>query len=158
MPGEIDAKTAHQLGYQFAKQCFGTDFEAIVATHLDRDHKHNHIVINSVSFRDGHKFTNTFTDYYQDIRGLSDQLCEQYGLSVISPDIEKRSLSYNEWLAIYKGKASWNTIIKNDIDTNIAKAPSYGAFLVLMEHQGYEIKEGKYLAFRPMGKERFSRG
>ena len=158
MPGEIDAKTAHHLGYQFAKQCFGSDFEAIVATHLDRGHMHNHIVINSVSFRDGHKFTNTFTDYYKDIRGLSDQLCESYGLSVISPDIENRSLTYNEWLAIYKGKASWNTIIKNDIDTTIARAPSYGAFLVLMEHQGYEIKEGQYLAFRPMGMERFSRG
>ena len=158
MPGEIDAETAHQLGYQFAKQCFGTDFEAIVATHLDRNHLHNHIVINSVSFRDGHKFTNTFTDYYRDIRGLSDHLCESYGLSVISPDIENRSLSYSEWLAIYKGKTSWNTIIKSDIDTAVAQAPSYGAFLVLMEHQGYEIKQGEYLAFRPMGKERFSRG
>ncbi len=27
-----------------------------------------------------------------------------------------------------------------------------------MEYQGYQIKEGKYLSFRPYGKERFVRG
>jgi len=157
-PGEVDAKLAHQIGYEFANACFGDRYEIVIATHLDRNHLHNHIIFNSVSCKDGCKLRGNFNDYFNTIRGTSDALCEKYGLSVISPDIENRSLTYNEWLSLYKGKASWNSIIKSDIDHAISKAPSYGAFLVLMEHQGYAIKEGKYLGFKPLGKERFSRG
>ena len=157
-PGEIDAELAHKLGCEFTESTFGGRFEMIIATHLDRNHLHNHIVLNSVSLKDGKKLRGNFHDYFETIRGESDRLCEHYGLSVISPDIENRTLTYFEWLALYKGRASWNTIIKNDIDAAVSNAPSYGAFLVLMEHQGYEVKQGKYLAFRPMGKERFSRG
>ena len=157
-PDEITGQKAHELGISFAEECFGKRFQVVVATHLDQAHLHNHLIVNSVSFIDGMKYTNTFKDYYQEIRGISDRICKENGLSIIQEPAENKSLNYIEWLAVYKGKASWNTIIKNDIDAAVAKAPSYGAFLVLMEHQGYEIKEGKYLSFRPMGKERFSRG
>ena len=34
----------------------GKDFEVVVATHLNTDNVHNHIVINSVSFKSGYKF------------------------------------------------------------------------------------------------------
>ena len=157
-PNEITGQKAHELGIDFAKECFGKRFQVIVATHLDQAHLHNHLIVNSVSFIDGIKYTNTFKDYYQEIRGISDRICKDNGLSIIQEPSENKSLSYFEWLALKRGKTSWNTIIKNDIDAAITKAPSYGAFLVLMEHQGYEIKQGEYLAFRPMGKERFSRG
>lgn len=157
-PNEITGQKAHELGIAFAQECFGRRFQVVVATHLDQAHLHNHIVINSVSFIDGKKYTNTFKDYYQEIRGISDRMCMEKRLSVIQETDESKSLTYAEWRALHKGKTSWNTIIKNDIDAAISKAPSYGAFLVLMEHQGYEIKQGEYLAFRPMGKERFSRG
>ena len=157
-PNEITGQKAHEVGIDFAEECFGKRFQVVVATHLDQAHLHNHLIVNSVSFIDGIKYTNTFKDYYQEIRGISDRICKDNGLSIIQELSENKSLSYFEWLALKRGKTSWNTIIKNDIDTAIAKAPSYGALLVLMEHQGYEIKQGEYLAFRPMGKERFSRG
>jgi len=157
-PNEITGQKAHVLGIAFAEECFGKRFQVVVATHLDQAHLHNHLIVNSVSFIDGIKYTNTFKDYYQEIRGISDRICKENGLSIIQEPSENKSLNYFEWLALKKGKTSWNTIIKNDIDTAITKAPSYGAFLVVMEHQGYEMKQGEHLAFRPMGKERFSRG
>ena len=40
--GEVDAKTAHEIGVKLAEEVFGDRFEALVATHLNTDHFHNH--------------------------------------------------------------------------------------------------------------------
>lgn len=157
-PDEVTPQQAHNIGVEFAMQCFGDKYQAVVGTHLDRAHYHNHIVINSVSFVDGKKYRNDFKDYFRDIRGISDGLCRQYGLSVIKEDDSDKSLTYFEWLVRQNKRTSWQTLIRNDIDDCIKQAFNYGNFLTLLEHKGYEIKQGKYIAFRPFGKERFSRG
>ena len=38
---------------QLAESLWGERFEVLVATHLDREHLHNHFVVNAVSFSDG---------------------------------------------------------------------------------------------------------
>ena len=157
-PDEVTPEQAHKIGVEFAKKCFGDKYQAVIGTHLDRAHYHNHIVINSVSIVDGKKYRNDFTDYFRDIRGISDDLCKQYGLSIIKEGGDDKSLTYIEWLARKNERTSWQSIIRTDIDDCIKQAFSYGNFLVLMEHKGYEIKQGKYVAFRPYGKERFARG
>ena len=48
-------------------------------------------------------------------------------------------------------------MIKRDIDVAIAEAYSYDEFLQIMKDRGYEIKEGKYLAFRGKEMSRFRR-
>ena len=50
--GEVDAKTAHEIGVKLAKELFEDRFEVVVATHLNTKHFHNHFVINAVSFVD----------------------------------------------------------------------------------------------------------
>ncbi len=55
-PGETTPEQAHAAGVEFARRLLGDRFEAIVATHTDRDHLHCHIVFNSVSFVDGSKY------------------------------------------------------------------------------------------------------
>jgi hypothetical protein len=156
-PGEATPELAHQIGVELAEKCFG-QYEAVVGTHLDKNHLHNHVIVNSVSFIDGKKYRNNFKDYYGDIRGTSDTLCKEHGLSIIEKNEQKKSVSYVEWLARNKGKVSWQSIIRNDIDDCIKQAFSLGNFYMLMEHKGYEIKQGKYISFKPLDKEHFSRG
>ena len=55
---EVSPKKCHELGLQYAKELFGDGFQFVVATHLNTDNVHNHIVINSVSFKSGYKFYN----------------------------------------------------------------------------------------------------
>jgi len=161
-PGETTPEQAHEIGLEFIKKCLKDRFEVVIGTHLDQEHIHNHIIINSVSCKDGKKYRNNFKDYFKDIRGISDDLCRKYGLSIIKPKAElnkeKNSLTYIEWLARNKDKTSWQSLIRLDIDDGIKQAFDFGNFLVLMRLKGYEIKQGKYLSFLPMGKERFSRG
>lgn len=61
-PGEITPEHCHELGVQLAKQMWSNRFEVVVSTHLDKDHLHNHFVVNSVSWVDGKKYDNKKAD------------------------------------------------------------------------------------------------
>ena len=54
----------------------------IVATHLNTGCLHNHFVLNSVSFLDGKRYNDCKTTY-REFRRLSDEICREYGLSVV---------------------------------------------------------------------------
>jgi len=155
-PNETDAKTAFEIANKFVCK-YLSDYEAVYSTHVDKNHVHNHIVFSSVSFQDGRKYRSNMSTYYNGVRKTSDDICKQYGLSIIEPNKENNNLTYSQWLCHNKGKTSWRTLIKNDLDYVISNSFRYGAFLVLLEHMGYDIKEGKYLSIRPFGKERFVR-
>ena len=156
-PGEVTAEEAHVIAIELAQRSFG-DYEVVIGTHIDKDHIHSHIVVNSVSVFTGKKYRDTAKDLFDGIRETSDQLCREHGLSVVVPKKEKTSLTYIEWLARQKKRTSWQSLIRMDIDDCIKQAYDFGNFIVLMRLKGYEIKQGKYIAFLPMGKDRFSRG
>ena len=42
---------AHEIGIKLANYFEG--FQVLVATHTDREHIHNHLIINSVNFENG---------------------------------------------------------------------------------------------------------
>ena len=91
-PKEATPKQVHQIGVEFARRCFGERFEVVIGTHLDRNHLHNHIVVNSVSFADGKKYHSNAKSYFGEIRKISDEICREYGLSVIEP--QKKGIPY----------------------------------------------------------------
>ena len=71
-PGEVTPDEAHAIGVQLAKELWGDRFQMVVATHTNSHCVHSHIVINSVSFRDGKKFHDC-RDTYKQLREASDQ-------------------------------------------------------------------------------------
>ena len=156
-PGEVTAEEAHEIAIELARHSFG-DYEVVIGTHIDKNHIHSHIVVNSVSVFTGKKYRDTAKELFDGIRETSDQLCREHGLSVVVPKEEKKSLTYIEWMARQGKRTSWQSLIRMDIDDCIQQAYDFGNFLVLMRLKGYEIKQGKYIAFLPMGKERYSRG
>ena len=58
--------------------------------------------------------------------------------------------SYKENLA-YKAGRSWKAKMKYQIDRAIWTSVTYDEFLIKMKEAGYEIRQGKYLAFRAPG-------
>jgi hypothetical protein len=156
-PGEVTAEQAHEIAIGLAQRSFG-DYEVVIGTHIDKEHIHSHIVVNSVSVITGKKYRDTTKDLFDGIRETSDQLCREHGLPVVVQKEEKISLTYIEWLARQEKRISWQSLIRMDIDDCIQQSYDFGNFLVLMRLKGYEIKQGKYIAFLPMGKDRFSRG
>ena len=119
-PGEVTPEQAHEIGCEFARRLFGEDYEVVIGTHLDKAHPHNHIVVNSVSRTDGHKYHSSPESYYNDVRGTSDALCRENDLSVITP--QGKGKHYAEWKAEQGGKPTVRGIIRADIDTIIGQA------------------------------------
>jgi len=102
-----------------------------------------------------HRKYNSNRQSYAYIRRTSDRLCREHGLSVVQPSRDKGK-SYAEWDAGRKGK-SWKAKLKIAIDAAIPQAKDFDDFLRLMQAQGYEIKQGKFVSFRAPGQERFTR-
>lgn len=155
-PGEVTPQEAHAAGVEFARRLLGDRFEAVIATHTDRDHLHCHIVFNSVSFMDGRRYRSDFKAYFGDIRGISNEVSRERGLSVIEP--EGKGKHYAQWAAEQKGEPTVYGIVRADIDAAIAQSYTYKAFLTKLRQQGYEVRDDrKYLSVKPPGGDRFIR-
>ena len=145
-PGEIEARQAHKLGQEFAYKAFGSDAVVVVATHTDRAHVHNHFYVCSVRL-DGRRIVDNGRSLKR-IRGISDELCLSYGLSVVSPPSKNNSMGYKEWKERKKG-ASWKEEIRMDIDRAIASSSSFESFTETLRSKGYEVNDKrKYLTLK----------
>ena len=153
-PGEVDYETAHEIGKQLATKITTGKFEFVVSTHVDREHVHNHIIFNSVSYDTHKKFDMAWSAFK--IQELSDELCKQYGLSVIEEKSGERGKTYKEYLEDKKG-TSWKSKLRETVDKNILKAQSWEEFLALMKADKYEMKHGKHISFRAADQTRFTR-
>lgn len=154
-PGETTPEQAHEIGKRLADEVLGGKFEYVLTTHIDCGHIHNHIIFNDVSFVD-YKHSHVNRQWNNRTRRISDNLCREYGLSVIPPN-ENKGKSYIEYSAARQG-TSWKAQLKVDIDKAISRSTDFEDFLLRMEIADYEVKQGKHISFRAKGKERFTRG
>ena len=157
-PAEVRPEQAQELGVEFARRLLGERFEAAISTHVDHEHIHCHIVFNSVSFMDGKMFRNDFKAYFGDIRGISNDISREHGLSVIEP--KGKGKHYAEWNAEQKGKPTIRSLIRRDLDAAISDGFTLQSVFTLLEKRGYSIKRGaniKHTAVRPPGGSRFVR-
>lgn len=156
-PGEITPEKAHELGVEFAARLFGNRFEAVIGTHLDKQHLHNHVVMNSVSFEDGKKLRCNIQTYFKEVQHVSDELCRENGLSVIVP--KGRGKHYQQWKAEKEDKPTIRSQLQNDIDGLISQSLNFTTFLDELRKNGYTVKYGnvKHTAIKPPYSERFIR-
>ena len=147
MPGEVTPEQCHALGVQLAKQMWGNRFEVVISTHLDKEHLHNHFVVNSVSWVDGMKYDNRGCDI-QHFRELSDQLCTEHHLSVIDSP-KGKAASHYEWEAEKNNNLYLRKIIRHDIDVALSYARSLQQFQSELKKSGYQLKlTGKHWTIR----------
>lgn len=138
-PGETTPEIAHKIGVELAHEIWGDRFQVVVTTHLNTKCLHNHFVINSVSFKDGYKYYDNHTSYSR-IRHMSDELCKEYGLSVIEEKPTKKThLNYANFYEKSKYTNNYEIKAKRDLDLAIRQAYSYNDFEYLMKKLDYEI-------------------
>lgn len=173
-PEETTPEQAHKIGVELAEQFpLWKDFQVLVVTHKDRDHIHNHFVVNSVSLMDGHKYQQSKQDL-ENIKSLSDDLCNKYNLSVIrrprrqieeeknkndvvfSPRTAKNVVAYSkDTYKILKAAETENTAsYVHDIAVAIVEAKmtatSQDDFIKQMESRGIAVdwqENHKYITF-----------
>ena len=154
-PGELTPDAANRIGYELAMRWTKGRHAFIVATHVDKAHIHNHIIYNSTSLDCSKKFRD-FIGSGRAVRRLSDTLCLENGLSIITQP--KRSKThYGRWLGDEK-PLTFADRLRAAIDTALSQKPGdFDGFLKLMLDAGYEIKRNKHIAFKGHGQKNFIR-
>lgn len=152
--GEVTPEQAHEIGMELAKEILGGKYEFVLTTHIDKDHVHNHLIFNAVSFAD-HKHYHSNKRSYHYIRRTSDRLCKEHGLSVIIPGQDKGK-SYIEHQAAQNG-TSYKAKLKAAIDRLLPACSNLEELLRRLQREGYEVKRGKYISARAPDQERFTR-
>ncbi|MDR0861360.1 MAG: relaxase/mobilization nuclease domain-containing protein [Oscillospiraceae bacterium] len=153
-PGEIDAATANRIGYEMAMSLTKGKYAFLCCTHEDKAHIHSHILVSAVSLDCTRKFRNFKKSAFA-LRKISDRICLENGLSVIEKPKPSRG-SYGTWLGDEKQPSNRGKICEI-IDAALVDCKTYDDFINAMLAAGCEVKQGKYLAFKIPGGERFAR-
>ena len=142
----VTPEQAHELGKKLAFEYTGGKYEYVVATHIDKGHIHNHIMINAVSFYDYKKLRTVPYRTARQIRDISDRLCMEAHLSVID-DPQKIGQLYPE-NAGKKKSVSNRTEIRKRLNFCLERATDYSQFLSMAK--GLEITptiRGKHISY-----------
>lgn len=154
-PGEVTAEIANKIGYELGMKFTKSKHAFIVATHVDKAHIHNHIIFNSTSLDGTRKFRD-FLGSGRAVAKISDGICLVHGLSIIENPKKSRG-HYGTWLGDKK-VLSHSQILKNVVDDILHQKPeSFELFLQRLQEEGYEVKQGKYIAVKGGQQKRFIR-
>mgnify|MGYP000033064553 FL=1 len=131
----LSADQVHNTGIRLAKKFNG--YQVLVATHIDKKHLHNHLVVNSVSFENGYKIQMSKKNL-QDLKDYSDKLCLEIGASVIAKKENTQYIKRNEYRVAEQGK-SWKFKLINAIDLSLAESSNKEEFIKSMNKLGYQV-------------------
>ncbi len=151
----VPPELAQRIAKAFARKAFGDDCQIVIATHNDKKHVHNHLIINTYSIM-GQKFNDNWTTRKK-LREISDRVCLAFGIQPIpNRTVQSKNVAYNEWEHKRRG-TSWKEKIRIDIDRLIGKVKNIDELLFELEMLGYTIKKGKYISIKAPEQERFVR-
>ncbi len=137
-PNTATPDLIHQIGIETAK--YFDEFEVVIATHIDRDHWHNHFVVNSVNCESGLKIQINEKNL-EKLRNYSDKICQQFGIEVLMPYTKpkQKSPSQREYRAAMKGE-SWKFALMAMIDRAMKHCRTKDEFRKYMKRYGYDVK------------------
>ena len=145
-PGEITPEGANLVGRELAERFLKGKHAYIVCTHTDRRHIHNHIIFNSTALDNAAKFNNYFNTS-RAVARLSDLICLERNLSVISNPGRGTNTSYGHWLGDKK-QPSHRDVLRAAIDDALARKPkTFDELIRLVRESGYRVSEGKSVTF-----------
>lgn len=133
----LSPELAHQIGTELAKRIF-PDFQVVVSTHTDREHIHNHIIVNSCNMLTGQKWYSNKKSL-SDIRRESDKLCLQYGLNVIDKNSKYKGIDRTTYQLGIKGR-SWKIKLVKDLSDAVECCRSKEEFIQFLNKRDYSVR------------------
>lgn len=127
----VTPELAHRIAKALVRKNFGDDVQAVIATHVDKDHLHSHIIICPYSLSKKHYYANK--ESLRQFRRNSDGVCKAFGID-IHPNLKGkgRSIDHYEWEKKKNG-TSWKEQIRNEINRTIPTVTSLDELLQTLE-------------------------
>lgn len=134
--GEVTPEEALAIGRETAYRMWGDKYQVLITVHLNTDNLHCHFVVNSVSFKDGSKFGNHQKDHIK-LREISDQVCREYGISVLENSSFWKGQSRGAYWYKKQGGMTHRDMLRQDIAYVLPTCGSRQDFKYQMEALGY---------------------
>lgn len=140
----IDPRIANEIGVEL---CERLGVQACVDTHMNKEHIHNHIVINAY-MPDGNSKFSMNNEKRIAIRRLSDEIQREFGLDIefndpeLQQEISRGSLNYAEWHSKKLG-ISWKDEMRQDIIAIREIADTVDEYKDIMADYGYKVDKEK---------------
>ena len=132
---DLTPETAHEIGLIFAEYFPG--FQIVVATHVNTNAIHNHLIMNSVNYENGKMFHQSRNEMLQ-AKEYSNQLCRDYGLSVT--EVKTKNPRH----------AKWKRDLLQVAEYALGHSATKEEFIEYMREHGYKVKwedRYKYITF-----------
>ncbi|OZG62475.1 MULTISPECIES: relaxase/mobilization nuclease domain-containing protein [Bifidobacterium] len=143
----ITADEAHSLGVRFIEELSGGAHDYVIATHVDKDHLHNHILLcpnNNIT----HKNIRVQKGSLKQWREISDKLCAEIGLNVIPATTKERAEPSMEEVQLTARGESFKDALCVMIDRACATAGTFDEFKRELAVKGIEVNvRGSHLTY-----------
>lgn len=165
---KITPEQAHKNALELAQNTKAFEgYEVLVATHIDREHIHSHIIVNSVNFEDGHKLRWSKGDL-QNLKDRCNEQSREQGLSVpvkgkTFEGAEREETVANKMSTYQLLKRAENGEVKSYVqDIALAVldcreiAKSRQDFIQKMQERGYGVEwqdNHKYITFTDLARQ-----
>lgn len=150
----ISPEQAHQVGIELLNCKLFDGFQVVMATHKDKNHLHNHFIINSINTQTGKKWDQSKEQLYE-LREYNDHQCRKHNLVIIPDSRRGKSVTDGEYRNTVKG-TSWKHELWLAVNECMKCSTSRKDFIANMNCLGYQVNwkdERKYITFTtPDGK------
>lgn len=147
----VTPEQAHQIAVELMKRV-APNYQYTISTHTDRDHIHNHIILNAVNPVTGYKWHDNKSTVNH-MREVNDELCRKYKLSIIAKS-SNQGLNKATYQLAAKGK-SWKVKLCTDLDEAIISCKSKEEFIKFMRDKGYTVSyKDVHITLTPNGEKK----
>ncbi|MEE1424425.1 MAG: relaxase/mobilization nuclease domain-containing protein [Streptococcus salivarius] len=151
----LTPEEVHEIGRKTVMELTGGQYQFVIATHLDKGHLHNHIILNTTNSVTLKKFQwkkNT----KQTLAAISDKYAEIAGAKVIEPKLNNSYTKYSAW----RRKNVYKVEIKERLDFLLRHSLSLDDFKEKAKRLNVTVDfSGKYVKYRldDKGQQKFTR-
>ena len=156
-PEETTPKEANNVGQELAEK-IAPGHECMIYTHTDKEHIHNHIVINAVNMDSGKKYQAHGQQAISKVQRENDEICRSRGLSIPEKTANVRYTQTEQHL-LEKNQSSWKDEIREAVNIAKREQSTKEDFQQQLQDWGIEVKErGKNISYKHPDVNKWVRG
>lgn len=143
----LTPEQVHEIGLKTMKTYLGESAEFVIATHTDKEHLHNHIILNATNPKTLKKFQQSKSQL-EELKEISDVISKEYGCKIIDRSLKNSHKKYQVYLA----KNSYRKEIKSKIKFLLSHASNWNDFKNKATTLGLIVDDkGKYTTYQLSG-------
>jgi pcfG len=140
----LTPEEVHEIGRKTVLELTGGEHEFIIATHLDKNHMHNHIIFNTTNNVTLKKFR-WQKGTKKSLENISDKYADLYGAKILDRD---KIISHKKYEA-YKKQNTFRYEIKQKLNFLLKNSNSVDDFIKKAKLLGIEVNtEGKEVKYK----------